>query len=110
MFQELDVSYCTWVEPACMLPLSKMPCLHTLLMRECPKLTEFVAYASLATRYGFKKLKVNCCYLHSISIVSNGSCFFNRRQMRKTNKTPWTSVCVFVCVCVDVITFEVILW
>lgn len=58
LLQDLEVSYCEWIEPACMLPLSKLPRLTRLSMQHCIKLTEFVAYASLATRYGFKTLKV----------------------------------------------------
>ncbi|XP_048002720.1 uncharacterized protein LOC125239231 [Leguminivora glycinivorella] len=54
--ESLDVSECEWMEPASLLPLSKLPHLQHLLARDCPRLTEFVAYASLATRYGFTKL------------------------------------------------------
>ncbi|KAJ8704842.1 hypothetical protein PYW08_012162 [Mythimna loreyi] len=54
----LDVSECDWFEPASLMPLSKLVGLTELYMRDCKRLTECVAYASLATRYGFRKLKV----------------------------------------------------
>ncbi|XP_073966579.1 uncharacterized protein isoform X3 [Choristoneura fumiferana] len=55
--ETLDVCECDWMEPASFLPLSKLPGLRHLYMRDCYRLTEFVAYASLATRYGFLKLQ-----------------------------------------------------
>ncbi|XP_063545158.1 uncharacterized protein LOC134753257 isoform X2 [Cydia strobilella] len=55
--ESLDVSECEWMEPATLLPLSKLPILKHLYARDCLRLTEFVAYASLATRYGFTKLQ-----------------------------------------------------
>ncbi|XP_063391851.1 uncharacterized protein LOC134677346 [Cydia fagiglandana] len=55
--ESLDVSECEWMEPATLLPLSKLPVLKHLYARDCLRLTEFVAYASLATRYGFTKLQ-----------------------------------------------------
>jgi hypothetical protein len=54
----LDLSECEWLEPAAFLPLSKVSKLTHLILKDCYRLTEFVAYASLATRYGFRKLKV----------------------------------------------------
>ncbi|XP_045525766.1 uncharacterized protein LOC123715027 [Pieris brassicae] len=54
----LDLSECDWLEPSSLLPLSKHPTLTHLIARECYKLTEFVAYASLTSRYGFRTLKV----------------------------------------------------
>lgn len=54
----LDISECEWFEPASLMSLSKLPALEVLYMKECKRLTECVAYASLATRYGFQKLKV----------------------------------------------------
>ncbi|XP_028158676.1 uncharacterized protein LOC114351600 [Ostrinia furnacalis] len=56
--EHLDLSECTWMEPSSLLPLSKAPRLKRLLLRECPRLAEFVAYASLAARYGFRTLEV----------------------------------------------------
>lgn len=56
--EELDVSECEWVEPSCLLPLSKLSRLQLLRMRRCMRMSECVAYSSLATRYGFKTLKV----------------------------------------------------
>ncbi|CAB3258157.1 unnamed protein product [Arctia plantaginis] len=54
----LDISECEWFEPASLMPLSKVKNLQELYMRECRRLTECVAYASLATRYGFQKLRI----------------------------------------------------
>ncbi|CAD0207012.1 unnamed protein product [Chrysodeixis includens] len=54
----LDVSECDWFEPASLMPLSKLPVLHELYMKDCVRLTECVAYASLATRYGFRQLRI----------------------------------------------------
>ncbi|KAL0858320.1 hypothetical protein ABMA27_012217 [Loxostege sticticalis] len=54
----LDLSECEWLEPASLLPLSKVANLKHLIMRDCYRLSEFVAYASLATRYGFRKLEI----------------------------------------------------
>ncbi|XP_064076250.1 uncharacterized protein LOC113396840 isoform X1 [Vanessa tameamea] len=55
--ESLNVSECEWMDPATLLPLSKMPKLEELFMRDCPKLAEFVAYASLTSRYGFRTLR-----------------------------------------------------
>ncbi|KAJ8706649.1 hypothetical protein PYW07_012727 [Mythimna separata] len=55
--QYLDVSECDWFEPASLMPLSKLAGLTELYMRDCKRLTECVAYASLATRYGFRQLR-----------------------------------------------------
>ncbi|CAH0731151.1 unnamed protein product, partial [Brenthis ino] len=54
--ESLDVSSCEWMDPATLLPLSKLPALRWLAARRCPKMTEFVAYASLTARYGFRTL------------------------------------------------------
>ncbi|KAG6456694.1 uncharacterized protein LOC115447685 isoform X2 [Manduca sexta] len=56
--EELNISECEWIEPSALLPLSKLPALRRLYMRRCFKMTECVAYSSLATRYGFKQLQV----------------------------------------------------
>ncbi|CAH2227830.1 jg27840, partial [Pararge aegeria aegeria] len=45
------------MDPATLLPLSKMAALEELIMQDCYKLAEFVAYASLTARYGFRVLK-----------------------------------------------------
>ncbi|CAG4974320.1 unnamed protein product [Colias eurytheme] len=58
VLEYLDVSECEWMEPSSLLPLSKHTTLTHLIVRECYRLTEFVAYASLTTRYGFRNLKV----------------------------------------------------
>lgn len=55
--ESLDVSECQWMDPATLLPLSKLASLHELFAQKCVKMTEFVAYASLTARYGFKSLK-----------------------------------------------------
>ncbi|XP_050360029.1 uncharacterized protein LOC126779898 isoform X2 [Nymphalis io] len=57
ILESLNVSECEWMDPATLLPLSKMPKLEELFMRDCPKLAEFVAYASLTSRYGFRTLR-----------------------------------------------------
>ncbi|XP_046976057.1 uncharacterized protein LOC124542167 isoform X2 [Vanessa cardui] len=57
VLESLNVSECEWMDPATLLPLSKMPKLEELFMRDCPKLAEFVAYASLTSRYGFRTLR-----------------------------------------------------
>ncbi|CAH2083399.1 unnamed protein product [Euphydryas editha] len=57
MLESLDVSECEWMDPATLLPLSKLATLEELIMRDCHKLAEFVAYASLTARYGFRTLK-----------------------------------------------------
>ncbi|XP_059050290.1 uncharacterized protein LOC131845267 [Achroia grisella] len=53
----LDVSECQWMEPVSLMTLSKMAHLESLLMCDCQRLSEFVAYASLSMRYGFRNLK-----------------------------------------------------
>ncbi|XP_022833996.1 uncharacterized protein LOC111361816 [Spodoptera litura] len=54
----LDVSECDWFEPASLMTISKLANLTEVYMRDCRRLTECVAYASLSTRYGFRKLRV----------------------------------------------------
>ncbi|CAG9790490.1 unnamed protein product [Diatraea saccharalis] len=54
----LDLSECEWLEPASFLPLSKVNKLTHLILRDCHRMAEFVAYASLATRYGFRQLEL----------------------------------------------------
>ncbi|CAH1642703.1 unnamed protein product [Spodoptera littoralis] len=54
----LDVSECDWFEPASLMTISKLANLTEVYMRDCKRLTECVAYASLSTRYGFRKLRV----------------------------------------------------
>ncbi|XP_075990013.1 uncharacterized protein LOC142985616 isoform X2 [Anticarsia gemmatalis] len=58
LLEYLDISECEWFEPASLMPLSKVPKLRELYMKQCRRLTECVAYASLATRYGFQNLKI----------------------------------------------------
>lgn len=57
--EELDLSYCSWVSGHSLMSLSKFPSLTKLLLRGCRKVGECLAYVSLASRFGFKTLKVN---------------------------------------------------
>ncbi|CAG4952735.1 unnamed protein product [Parnassius apollo] len=54
--ETVDVSECEWLEPSSLLPLSKLRILRQLFANNCSRLSEFVAYASLASRYGFREL------------------------------------------------------
>ncbi|CAH2064899.1 unnamed protein product, partial [Iphiclides podalirius] len=54
--ETVDVSECDWLEPSSLLPLSKLRALLCLRARHATRLCEFVAYASLAARYGFRSL------------------------------------------------------
>ncbi|XP_068627182.1 uncharacterized protein [Battus philenor] len=56
LLETLDVSECEWLEPSSLMPLSKLRVLRRLLASGCIRMTEFVAYASLAMRYGFREL------------------------------------------------------
>ncbi|XP_013140327.1 PREDICTED: uncharacterized protein LOC106104440 [Papilio polytes] len=55
--ETLDLSECDWLDPSSFLPLSKLNSLTRLRLCNCPRLSEFVAYSSLATRYGFRVLQ-----------------------------------------------------
>ncbi|XP_045541274.1 uncharacterized protein LOC123722745 isoform X2 [Papilio machaon] len=55
--ETLDFSECDWLDPSSFLPLSKLRALTRLRLRDCPRLSEFVAYSSLASRYGFRVLQ-----------------------------------------------------
>ncbi|XP_048480142.1 uncharacterized protein LOC105397669 [Plutella xylostella] len=58
LLESVNISLCAWVCGAALLPLSKLRSLRVLAARGCKRLAEFVAYASLAARYGFRNLKV----------------------------------------------------
>ncbi|XP_076241529.1 uncharacterized protein LOC143183719 isoform X2 [Calliopsis andreniformis] len=54
----LILSNCQWLTPHSLLGISKMPNLKELRLNSCHSLGECVAYAGLATRFGFKKLEI----------------------------------------------------
>ncbi|KAG7202364.1 hypothetical protein KM043_018690 [Ampulex compressa] len=54
----LILSNCQWFTPHSLLVISKMPKLKELRLNSCHRLGECVAYASLATRFGFKTLEI----------------------------------------------------
>lgn len=56
--QTLILSNCQWLTGHSLLVLSKIPKLKELRLNSCKRLGECVAYASLATRYGFQKLEI----------------------------------------------------
>ncbi|XP_043286047.1 uncharacterized protein [Venturia canescens] len=54
----LILSRCAWVTSHSLLVLSKIPNLKELRLDSCEGLSECVAYASLATRFGFRTLEI----------------------------------------------------
>ncbi|EZA58040.1 F-box/LRR-repeat protein [Ooceraea biroi] len=54
----LILSKCDWFTPHSLLVISKIPNLKELRLNSCHRLGECVAYASLATRFGFKTLEI----------------------------------------------------
>ncbi|XP_015607355.1 uncharacterized protein LOC107273547 isoform X2 [Cephus cinctus] len=54
----LILSNCQWFTPHSLLVISKIPKLKELRLDSCHRLGECVAYASLATRFGFKTLEI----------------------------------------------------
>lgn len=56
--QKLSIEYCTWFDTHDFMVLSKLPNLKYLSLKGCANLKDSVPYASLATRYGFRKLEV----------------------------------------------------
>uniref|UniRef100_A0AAG5DRC9 F-box domain-containing protein n=1 Tax=Anopheles atroparvus TaxID=41427 RepID=A0AAG5DRC9_ANOAO len=56
--EELTIEYCTWFDTHDFMVLSKLPNLRYLSLRGCANIKDSVPYASLATRFGFKKLEV----------------------------------------------------
>ncbi|KFB38117.1 AGAP004683-PA-like protein [Anopheles sinensis] len=56
--EELSIEYCTWFDTHDLMVLSKLPNLRYLSLKGCANLKDSVPYASLATRFGFRKLEV----------------------------------------------------
>ncbi|XP_012219174.1 uncharacterized protein [Linepithema humile] len=54
----LILTKCNWFTPHSLLVISKIPKLKELRLNSCHRLGECVAYASLATRFGFKTLEI----------------------------------------------------
>lgn len=54
----LILTKCDWFTPHSLMVISKMPKLKELRLDSCHLLGECVAYASLATRFGFKTLEI----------------------------------------------------
>ncbi|XP_048506110.1 uncharacterized protein LOC105688414 isoform X2 [Athalia rosae] len=54
----LILSNCEWFTPHSLMVISKMPKLKELRLDSCHRLSECLAYASLATKFGFKTLEV----------------------------------------------------
>ncbi|XP_011137236.1 uncharacterized protein LOC105181875 isoform X1 [Harpegnathos saltator] len=54
----LILSNCQWFTPHSLLVISKIPKLKELRLNSCHRLGECLAYASLATRFGFKTLEI----------------------------------------------------
>ncbi|XP_014482502.1 PREDICTED: uncharacterized protein LOC106748476 isoform X2 [Dinoponera quadriceps] len=54
----LILSNCQWFTPHSLLVISKVPKLRELRLNSCHRLGECLAYASLATRFGFKTLEI----------------------------------------------------
>lgn len=60
LLEELSLEKCPWFETHDLVVFSKLPHLKRLILRGCSSLKSFVPYGSIATRYGFKALEVNC--------------------------------------------------
>nr|XP_029721411.1 uncharacterized protein LOC115253717 isoform X2 [Aedes albopictus]XP_029721431.1 uncharacterized protein LOC109407901 isoform X2 [Aedes albopictus] len=56
--EELTIEYCSWFDTHDFMALSKVPHLRYLSLRGCANMKDSVPYASIATRFGFKKLEV----------------------------------------------------
>ncbi|XP_053674463.1 uncharacterized protein LOC128724763 [Anopheles nili] len=56
--EELTIEYCSWFDTHDFMVLSKLPNLRYLSLKGCVNIKDCVPYASLATRFGFKKLEV----------------------------------------------------
>ncbi|XP_020277496.1 uncharacterized protein LOC109851642 isoform X2 [Pseudomyrmex gracilis] len=54
----LILNFCDWFTPHSLLVISKIPKLTELRLYSCSRMGECVAYASLATRFGFKTLEI----------------------------------------------------
>lgn len=68
-FQCLILTECNWFTPHSLLVISKIPKLKELRLNSCHRLGECVAYASLATRFGFKTLEVHFFIYVSIILL-----------------------------------------
>ncbi|XP_049290605.1 uncharacterized protein LOC125767762 [Anopheles funestus] len=55
--EELTIEYCAWFDTHDLMVLSKLPNLRYLSLKGCANIKDSVPYASLATRFGFKKLE-----------------------------------------------------
>lgn len=58
LLEYINVSECLWVEPDYVMTFSKLEHLRELVIRDCKNMKDFVAYASLATRNGFRSLEM----------------------------------------------------
>ncbi|XP_055627398.1 uncharacterized protein LOC129769286 [Toxorhynchites rutilus septentrionalis] len=56
--EELTIEYCSWFETHDFMALSKVPHLRYLSLKGCANMKDSVPYASIATRFGFKKLEI----------------------------------------------------
>ncbi|XP_053658013.1 uncharacterized protein LOC128707091 [Anopheles marshallii] len=56
--EELTIEYCAWFDTHDLMVLSKLPNLRYLSLKGCANIKDSVPYASLATRFGFKKLEI----------------------------------------------------
>lgn len=55
--EELTIEYCSWFDTHDFMALSKVPHLRYLSLKGCANMKDSVPYASIATRFGFKKLE-----------------------------------------------------
>uniref|UniRef100_A0A182W7Z6 F-box domain-containing protein n=1 Tax=Anopheles minimus TaxID=112268 RepID=A0A182W7Z6_9DIPT len=56
--EELTIEYCAWFDTHDLMVLSKLPNLRYLSLKGCANIKDSVPYASIATRFGFKKLEI----------------------------------------------------
>ncbi|XP_058466680.1 uncharacterized protein LOC131439547 [Malaya genurostris] len=56
--EELTIEYCSWFDTHDFMALSKVPHLRYLSLKGCANMKDSVPYASIATRFGFKKLEI----------------------------------------------------
>ncbi|XP_053683235.1 uncharacterized protein LOC128733577 [Sabethes cyaneus] len=56
--EELTIEYCSWFDTHDFMVLSKVPHLRYLSLKGCANMKDSVPYASIATRFGFKKLEI----------------------------------------------------
>ncbi|XP_055598042.1 uncharacterized protein LOC129747727 [Uranotaenia lowii] len=55
--EELTIEYCSWFDTHDFMALSKVPYLRYLSLKGCANMKDSVPYASIATRFGFRKLE-----------------------------------------------------